>query len=818
MHIMATPPMRWWKSWTAFLIAALAWSSSAYAPGATQQPAPRVVTSAQSGTWSASTTWEKGKVPEAGDKILVRQGHVVVYDINSDQALRSIHIAGTLKFARDRNTRLDVGLIKIQPGEDTSEEGFDCDAHVPELTPGMPQPALEVGTANQPIDAQHTALIRLVYFPGMDRQSCPAIVCCGGRMDFHGAPMRRTWLKLGANAPGSSNLFRRPVAQPDQIEDRMVTLAEPVTGWRIGDLVIVTGTRSLTEGIKYLNKRRTTDETVEGIRRTTEERIVKSVDGTRVVLDKPLSFDHLGEGDYRGEVANLSRNVVVESADPEVRGHTMYHRNSAGSISYAEFRHLGKQGVLGRYALHYHLVGDSMRGSSVIGASIWDSANRWLTIHGTNYLVVRDCVGYQSVGHGYFLEDGTEVYNVLDRNLAVQAFKGKPLPKQVLPFDQNEGAGFWWANCLNTFTRNVSCENDRYGYRFEATPTSRLKLDLPVMQPDGSRRRVDIRTLPFVRFEDNESHCEGLYSFNLGEGVNRIGPDTRHPFIVRNTKLWATHYAFRPQVPSLLVENMRIWRAAYGVYHPNYDNHVYRDLLIGQTETEPFNRGHDDLSVQYGSLAVDGLTFADIRSGDFMPLIQISDDNPSGSAISHFRNVKLINWTGSKKRALVNLGGGPRPTPTTVKGVPIYVHDFFGPGRHARVVSTKTRELREDGYSYQEVPLLTGDESRAVEVRDIAFPRLLDPADDLPPTTVITHVAPLGAGKILVRGTTSDNGTVKRVAVNGHGARALTPNFAEWEIELSRAMPGELKVTAHAEDAAGNVEKLPHVRTVFVSR
>ena len=99
----------------------------------------------------------------------------------------------------------------------------------------------------------------------------------------------------------------------------------------------------------------------------------------------------------------------------------MYHRDSAGSISYAEFRHLGKEGVLGRYSLHFHLAGNTMRGSYVIGASIWDSGNRWLTIHGTNYLVVRDCVGYQSVGHGFFLEDGTEVYNVLDRNLAVPA-------------------------------------------------------------------------------------------------------------------------------------------------------------------------------------------------------------------------------------------------------------------------------------------------------------------------------------------------------------------------------------------------------------
>src|SRR5207253_1171934 len=94
---------------------------------------------------------------------------------------------------------------------------------------------------------------------------------------------------------------------------------------------------------------------------------------------------------------------------------------STGSIGYAEFRHLGKENVLGRYSIHFHLIGDSMRGASVIGASIWDSGNRWITIHGTNYLVVRDCVGYQSVGHGYFLEDGTEVFNVLDHNLAVQA-------------------------------------------------------------------------------------------------------------------------------------------------------------------------------------------------------------------------------------------------------------------------------------------------------------------------------------------------------------------------------------------------------------
>src|SRR5262249_7222938 len=133
----------------------------------------------------------------------------------------------------------------------------------------------------------------------------------------------------------------------------------------------------------------------------TEEHLIAGIDGTRLTLDSPLAFDHQADGSYRGDVANLSRNVIVESADPAgVRGHTMYHNLSACSTRHAEFRHLGKERVFGRYALHYHLCGNTMRGSSVIGASIWGSANRWLTIHGTNYLVVRDCVGYQSKGHG----------------------------------------------------------------------------------------------------------------------------------------------------------------------------------------------------------------------------------------------------------------------------------------------------------------------------------------------------------------------------------------------------------------------------------
>jgi hypothetical protein len=255
-------------------------------------------------------------------------------------------------------------------------------------------------------------------------------------MDLHGAPLSRTWVKLGATIkPG----------------EKVVRLAEPVTRWRVGDRIIVTTTSSR----ERINSRITLRPGASRRPAYTEERTIHAVDGDRITLTEPVEYRHRGTGDYRGEVANLSRNVVIASADRNAAGHTMYHRHSAGAISYAEFRRLGKEGILGKYPIHYHLCGDTMRGSYVIGASVHDSGNRWVTIHGTNYLVVRDCVGYQSVGHGYFLEDGTEVFNVLDRNLAVGAFAGKPLPDQALPFDHNDGAGFWWANSPAKFSPEV---------------------------------------------------------------------------------------------------------------------------------------------------------------------------------------------------------------------------------------------------------------------------------------------------------------------------------------------------------------------------
>jgi hypothetical protein len=756
--------------------------------GVMAEPAPPVqfnARSARSGNWSVADTWVDKRMPKAGDNVQIRAGHVVTYDMESEGALRVLQIGGTLTFARDRSTRLDAGLIKIQPGEACSEEGFDCHEISPPSQGASPgtMPALEIGTRDDPIPRDVTAKVRLVYFEGMDTNSLPAIVSCDGRWDIHGAPLNRTWVKLAATARKG---------------DSQLQVTEPLTGWKTGDRVIITASKeSYGAGSSF----RQTSGRPRAVQ--TEERSITAIDGTAVTLDTPLDYEHFGAGSTRSEVANLSRNVIVESANPDgVRGHTMYHRDCRGGISYAEFRHLGKAGLLGKYAIHFHLVRETMRGSGVVGASIWDSHNRWITIHGTDYLLVRDCVGYQSIGHGFFLEDATEQYNVLDRNLAVQAYRGKRLPKQVLGFDPNDGAGFWWANGRNTFTRNVACENDEYGFRFEVAKRGNFDPVLGLRAPDGTRQQRDVRTMPFLRFEDNESHSEGLYSFNFGDDANgSVRGDAQHPFIARNLRAWETHYALRPDMQFFLLDGLEVNHAAYGIYHPDYDAHVYRNIYLNRIDAEPINRARDDESIQYGTFTYDNVTIENSRVGRD-PLVQLACTSPRAGQAGHFRNFAIKN-SRSVNGKVVDLGGGPR-NGKLEHAVAYYFHDYFEPGRVTKVVSAQFAASLMDA-AYKPIEGFTGKDVRAADA-STSFPTLLTPVDDLPPATLITSVRQL-KGKVLVRGISQDNGHIASVTVNGQRAKPISSHagVVDWEITL--APPREGRLLAKAVDAAGNAEQ-----------
>jgi hypothetical protein len=304
----------------------------------------------------------------------------------------------------------------------------------------------------------------------------------------------------------------------------------------------------------------------------------------------------------------------------------------------------------------------------------------------------------------------------------------------------------------------VAVECDRYGFKFEATPLNSAEmglnvlpkeelpesfdLRLPIRRPDGIQAAVDIRTLPFVRFQGNEAHSQ-LYGINLGERVRGVGPDARHPFVLQDTKLWNNFWAFRPGSPAVLVDGMNVFNGLYGLYRPVFDRHAYSRLTVAQVlNPQAFGQG-------------------ETPKGFTLP-------GPADRA----RAQTLIELAQRRAAELAKTGR-------------------LAPGQLLMDSLEMTQGFAD------------------VETASEGFPAPLKPLDDLPPTTVITHVLVSAPGKLLVRGTTADGGTVKRVSVNGQEAKSLRPNFAEWEVELSDPDTG-LELLAFAEDEAGNVEARPH--------
>src|SRR5882724_2985985 len=96
-------------------------------------------------------------------------------------------------------------------------------------------------------------------------------------MDFHGAPLNRTWVKLD---------------RPTKPGDSDVTLLEPVTGWRAGDRVILTAARPE----EYQEETKEPAGKRKGVSGT-EERLIVSVEGRSLRLDKPLIFEHSASAD-----------------------------------------------------------------------------------------------------------------------------------------------------------------------------------------------------------------------------------------------------------------------------------------------------------------------------------------------------------------------------------------------------------------------------------------------------------------------------------------------------------------------------------------
>jgi len=213
-----------------------------------------------------------------------------------------------------------------------------------------------------------------------------------------------------------------------------------------------------------------------------------------VFLQTQLACSHIGsntENAITSHVALLSRNVIISSEDEVNRGSVNFFHGSYGYIKYAQFDKLGPKEVLARYPIHFHHMKDSSRGIEVIGNSITYSDNRWITIHDSNGILVKNNVGYISQGHGFFLEDGNEFDNVFEKNIGI-------ITKPELIRTDGGSSAFWTMNPINAYRDNIAVNSQYWGFFFAI---SNEEVDLP-----NTDKQVNLRSLPSLEFEGNTAY------------------------------------------------------------------------------------------------------------------------------------------------------------------------------------------------------------------------------------------------------------------------------------------------------------------------
>jgi hypothetical protein len=128
------------------------------------------------------------------------------------------------------------------------------------------------------------------------------------------------------------------------------------------------------------------------------------------------------------EVGLISRNVVYRG-DPETSAKNQYGATiflhspgddtTIGRLSDIELTDVGQAFKVGRYAIHFHMIG-AVHESYAKRVVVHEGFNRAFTIHGTHYLRLIDNVVYHVMGHNFFIEDAIETKNLIQGNLAMR--------------------------------------------------------------------------------------------------------------------------------------------------------------------------------------------------------------------------------------------------------------------------------------------------------------------------------------------------------------------------------------------------------------
>ena len=410
--------------------------------------------------WSDPNTWG-GALPGAGATVVIPAGRTIVLDTNT-ASLGALDIQGTLTFA-DRDVALTAASIKVS-GE------------------------LNVGSAAQPFISKATITLTGPSAATNDGVS-RGIRVTGGKLALYGVAPLPAWTKLNEHAQAGATSF---------------TLATPVN-WAGGSTIAV----APTDYYSIAETERLTLASASGQTLTTTTGIAKfrwgklqyvTASGMSLTPDPsytPPATPSPTVLDERAEVANLSRNIVIQGADDADWANNGFGVHlmvmdlaSNVVIDGVEFRRAGQAGVTGRYPIHWHMlsyastgafIGDAT-GHVVRNSAIWNSTNRCIVLHATNGVAVQNNVCQDIKGHAFFLEDAVERRNVIEGNLALMV--RSPAPNKLLQLHEGTASdggpsGFWLTNPDNTVRNNSAGDASGLGF-WMAYPSKPLGLSAAV--------------------------------------------------------------------------------------------------------------------------------------------------------------------------------------------------------------------------------------------------------------------------------------------------------------------------------------------------
>ncbi len=418
--------------------------------------------------WSDPDSWG-GALPGDGDVVVIEAGRTVLLD--RDAAIGGLMVHGTLLVEDARDIRLETGWLMAMNGGDVLIGRPDAPhAHRFDLVlTGDPGDVTDWG-ALQPEACPETGGLCRCGMRAMAEDETAFLMAMGdgSTVEIWGADAAKAdWVRLAETAEAGS---------------RMLVL-DADAGWEVGDRIVVASTDFDADQAE------------------TATIVQVSADGRRVTLDRALEVMHFGalqayDGgrilDTRAEVGLLSRNIVIQGDEDahidRFGGHLMAMDGAEFRISGVEFFRMGQEGRLGRYPIHWHQIGDGS-GQWVTDSAFHESYNRAVTIHGTDNVLVQNTVAYDTVGHAYFLEDGSETGNQLHDNLGLLTRAAAP-ETATIPTDATHVSTFWLTNPMNDLTGNVAAGSAHSGFWFAVAPEQ--------------------ATLPLGRFEGNVAHSNAF--------------------------------------------------------------------------------------------------------------------------------------------------------------------------------------------------------------------------------------------------------------------------------------------------------------------